>query len=599
MKTNLFRVKEKKDKKIIIEEERTKNPLLLFLIRHKNVILISLILLLICIALISMGLAFSLFRGSNDYDISYIEGSDKINSNNNPDINDDDIKENLLGEISRTLGIVLLKETFMSPQGDIISYYTDGTTVIIKASGEIYRVSPLENGNYGVNENGKIDSSARKILVTMTTTTLADGTIITYYSDGTARIEYKKQVYFIRDSNNIKLISGSTLNNLAPSGVAPTKEEEASTSNQRIQFTDNTNLIIIKNEQKIVNKNTKVSLTESGISYEEYNSFKVISEKTYTDGYTITHFENGSATIKDPNGNITYVQKSGDIVLKNKELYEIIPNEIGYSRGERNCSDKIKVTYFDNGAAVIIYPDGNRWYIEDNNDIIYDNNQNIISNPNYAIKQSEKTAITGEQVINFSNGKSQVINKDGSSYIIDTNKLTFKTDGTVDTGKDNNKNPSNNNSSGNSNNNNQSNNNEEENPTDGIEVSEAEHIYNDKKNIEDSKFIIKNNNNKNKILRITIEEINNYSKYNTIRLDPKYVKFQATVGNSYITATKLTANTWTSSDNRVNYVIYDGTIKAKATIDVAISLYVDYAELTNAEQNKGFMGTIKVYVSDK
>ena len=33
MKTNLFKVREKKEKKIVIEEEKYKNPLILFFIR--------------------------------------------------------------------------------------------------------------------------------------------------------------------------------------------------------------------------------------------------------------------------------------------------------------------------------------------------------------------------------------------------------------------------------------------------------------------------------------------------------------------------------------------------------------------------------------
>ena len=53
--------------------------------------------------MISVGIAFSLFRGSNDYDITYITGSEQIDSNNDPDINDDDIVD--LGFISYDMPI--------------------------------------------------------------------------------------------------------------------------------------------------------------------------------------------------------------------------------------------------------------------------------------------------------------------------------------------------------------------------------------------------------------------------------------------------------------------------------------------------------------
>lgn len=587
MKTNIFNVKEKNEqkKKIIIEEERTKNPFLLFLKRHKNFILLTIIMLLLCLLLVSVGIALSLFQGSNDYDISYIEGSEQINSNNDPNIKDDDVKNELLGEVARRNGIVVLVEKFMSSQGDVIYYYTDGTSVVVQSNGKIYRISTNKDGKYGIDKNGKIDSTAKKILVKSTTTTLSDGTIITYYSDGTAKIELKNETVFIRDSNNIKLNDGKTLNNLATSGVALSLSTNKLENNLVTTFTDKTSLIIIGNKKYIVNKNTPPTINGNDIIYDKNNIFAVISEKKYNDGNTITHFENGAATITDKDGNVIYVQKSGDIILKNKKLYEISENDYGFSRGTRKCSDGKEVVYFDNGAAIIVNPDGSREYVKDSNDIIYDGNKNIQSSPETSPKISEKTTTDGDKVINFENGKSQVIKKDGSSYIVDTDKLTFQPNGEIkDDPTDNNlghgsiiQNP-------------------EEDPGEGIEISEAENKYNDFKNIEDTTFIIKNNNNKKKTLRIAIEEVSNYQKYHTSRLESKYVKFQATVGDNYIPATKLTANTWTDSSGTINYIIYDGTINAKSTQEVALSLYVDYAELNNSHQNKGFIGTIKIYV---
>ena len=191
MKTNLFNVKEKKEKKIIIEEEKLKNPFLLFLKRHKNFIFTSGIMLGVCLLLVSTGIAFSLFRGTNDYDISYIEGDETIDSNNNPEIGDEEVEEELLGEIARSEGIVLQTNTFMTQDGDVVSYFTDGTAVVVRANGKIYRISTNKQETYGIDKNGVIDESAKKILVTSTTTTLTDGSIITYYSDGTAKVEHK------------------------------------------------------------------------------------------------------------------------------------------------------------------------------------------------------------------------------------------------------------------------------------------------------------------------------------------------------------------------------------------------------------------------
>lgn len=584
MKTNIFRVKEKNEKKIIIEEEKNKNAFLLFLKRHKKFILLSLIMLSACLLLVSIGIVFSLFQGSNDYDISYVEGSETINSNNDPNIDKDDIKEELLGEVARREGVVVLVKTVMSPQGDVISYYTDGTTVIVQSNGKIYRVSTKEDGSYGVDNNGTIDKTAKKALVTSTTTTLADGTIITYYSDGSAKVELKTKTIFVRDSNNIKLNNGTSLNNVAPSGVALAKEINKLDNNVAIEFTDKTSLITIDNNKYIVNKNISVTVNETEINYDQNNVFKVLSEKTYKDGNTITHYENGAATITDSSGNVFYVKKSGDILLKDQKLYEIITNEYGYSRSIITCSNGTKVTYFDNGAAVIIHSDGTRQYVEDNTEIIYDDNKNITSLPNFSPQTSTKVTTDGNTVINFENGKSQVLKSDGSSYITDTSKIIFQATGEIDDDEITENKPG----YGGVN----------PNPGEGIYISEAENKYNDFKNIENTVFVIKNNNSKNKVLRITIEEISDYKKYNTSRLDPQFVKFQSTIGDSYIPATKLTENTWIDEEGTTNYIIYDGTINAKSSVQVAISLYVDYKELDNSYQNKGFIGTIKIYVED-
>ena len=585
MKTNIFRVKEKKEKRIIIEEERTKNPLLLFFRRHKSFLMLLLITLLVCMLLVSVGIAFSLFRGSNDYDISYVNGSEEIDSNNDPDIDDDDVKEFLLGEVARAEGVVVLVESFMSNQGDVISYYTDGTAVVVQSNGNIYRVSPKSDASYGVDRNGKIDDSVKKILVTSKTSTLADGTVITYYSDGTAKVELKQESIFVRDSNNIKIENGSNFSLVNPSGVALTKDINKLNNTRVITFTDGTAIIYQGDKKILVNKNTPVSVGEV-VSYDRNNTFGVISEQTLKDGNVITHYGNGAATITDTDGNVIYVKKAGDIVLKNQKLYEIITNEYGFSRTIVNCPDGKRVVYFDNGAAVIIWPNGNRQYVADNTEIIYDGNKNISSLPNVSQQISQRKTTNGEQVFNFDNGKSQVIKSDGTSYIVDTSKLTFAPDGNISNEPEDVKKNS------------KPKEEDEFDPAEGIYISQAENKYNDFKNIEDTTFIIRNDNNKSRSLRITIIEVENYRRFRTTRLHPKFVKFQATIGDSYVSARSLTSNMWKDSSDKLNYVIYDGNIGAKSTISVALSLYVDYAELTNEYQNTGFIGTINIYIDD-
>ncbi len=580
MKTNIFKLKEKNDnsRKIIIEEDKTKNPLLLFFKRHKTIFLLIIGTIIILSLLTSVGFAFSLLRGSNDYDISYVDGSDKINSNNDPSIKDDDIKKDLLGEEARDEGVVVLVESFMTSSGDIVDYYTDGTSVIVKSIGKIYRVFPKNDGSYGVDKDGKIDSDVKKILVESSTSTLSDGTVISYYTDGTAKVELKSKTIFVRDSNNIKTENGNLFINTAPSGVALGKSIQKNAT----QYTDKSTYIIVGGKKYIVNKNKDVTVDGENVLYDIYNSFSVIGEKTYKDGNTITVFSNGSAIITDKKGNTLYVKKSGDILLKSKKLYEISPNDYGYSMSIINCSDGKKVIYYDNGSAVIINKDNSREYIEDSDDIIYDSQKNIITSPDFSKMVSEKVTTSGDKVYNFDNGKSEVIQSDGSSYIVDTDKLIFKSNGEINDSNKENK-PSHGG----------------KNPGEGIYISEAENKYNDFKNIEDTIFTIHNRNKQSKRLRIVIQEVSNYTKYNTSRLDPRFVKFQMTVGDNYVPATRLTENSWIDSEENTTYIIYDGTIGASEKLKVALSLYVDYSELDNSYQNKGFIGTIKVYVDDE
>ena len=584
MKTNIFKLRERdeKKKKIIIEEEKTKNPFLLFFIRHKMVFLIVIATVIILSLLLSVGFAFSLLRGSNNYDISYVSGSDKIDSNNNPNIKDEDIKKDLLGEESRADGVVVLVESVMLVNGSVIDFYTDGTAVIVKGQGDengkIYRIFPKDDGSYGIDKSGKIDKNVKKILVEASTTTLKDGVNVTYYTDGTAKVVLNSKTIFVRDSNNIKTDNGSLFDNVSPSGVALAKNNYKN----YVKYTDKSNYVISNGKKYVVNKNTEVSMNGDNISYDSFNAFGIIGEKSYKDGNTITVFENGAAVITDNKGNTLYVKKSGDILLKSKKLYEISMNEYGFSISNKNCSDGKKVVYFDNGSAVVIYPDGRREYVEDNDDIIYDSKKNISSNFDASSKTSEKITTNDEKVYNFSNGKSQVIRSNGSSYIIDTDKLTFKPTGEIDDSSA----PS---SPGHG----------SVNAGEGIYINEAENKYNDAKNVEDTVFIIQNKNRKSKKLRITIQEVNNYRKYNTSRLAPKFVKFQATIGDNYIPATQLDQNSWVDSDGVTNYIIYEGTIEASSRNKVALALYVDYANLDNSYQNKGFIGTIKIYVDDE
>ena len=598
MRTNIFNVKEKNEKKIIIEEEHTKNPFLLFLKRHKRFILFALLLGFISSLLIGTGIAFSLFVYSIDFDISYLnDTTEEIKANVNPEIKEEDVSEKLLGTIGRKEGVVILVKTFMDNNNNVIYYFSDKTSIIVKADGKIYRVSETPDGKYGIDEKGNINPKAKQAQVKSSTTTLSDGTIITNYSDGSAKVEHKNITIFVRNSNKIKINNGTTLKNVVPSGVAIGTEINQANNQILRKFTDNTHQLITSDNKKyIINPNTEAKIENNILTYDKNNSFSVLEEKKLSDGNTITYYENGTATITNKDNNTIYVKKSGDIIIKNNEIFEIVTNKYGYSKKTINCGDGKKVTYFDNGAAIIIYPDGTKKYVENSDEIIYDGNKNIISNPNTEKQISTKKTTDGYKVVNFDNGKSEVIKNDGTSFIIDTSKLIFDTEGRITKKEEENIDKAKN---------------EptptptprptptpeiEEDPLDGMYVSEAEHRFNDDNNIEYTNFLIRNSKNKKKRFRIVIEETDNYNKFNAQRLEPEFVLYEANVGTEHVSKTPLTDETWQDENDKINYVVYEGSIGAMKTLEVAIILYVDYEELDNSKQDKTFIGTIKTYV---
>ena len=219
------------------------------------------------------------------------------------------------------------------------------------------------------------------------------------------------------------------------------------------------------------------------------------------------------------------------------------------------------------------------------------------------MEKSIKKTKDGYDVINFDNGKSQVIKKDGTSFIIDTAKLIFDSKGNItsDNKKNNPKDDNKKDEDKKTDNKKDDDKSEDtpEDPLEGMFVSDATYTYEDDrlKNTQHSNFIIKNSSIHKKKFRISIEEISNYSKYNASPLAANLVKFQATVGDSVVGPNFLNNQTWKDENNKVNYVIYDGSINPKSELTVDVKLYIDYEILNNTHQDKTFIGTIKVYVN--
>lgn len=615
MKTNLFKVREIKKDKIVVEEEQLKHPFLFFFKKHVK--LLTILMSIIGVSTIAgvLGISISLIKNTDDFDITYISGSDKINSN---DANDDEVEKELLGDIAIKDGVVLVTKKFITKKGDVVTYYSDGTSLIVTSKGKTKRVVARKDGSYGIDENGKIDSNTIVKIVTSTTNTLDDGTVITYYSDGSAEITKDKLTIFIRDSKNIKFDLNSTnqiFNSVAPSGVSLPKENNKLGSYKYTEFLDGTILIEKENEKYIVHNKEDVNLTEDGFTFPNNNGQTIKYTKTYDDGNIIDYYNDGSAIITDQNGNKISVRKSGDINISDNKVFEIYPSKVAYATSKVTSPDGKTITYYDNAAAVIKKSDGTKEYIEDNSQIKYDSNKNISSIPNNKSNQDiQKTLPDGTQITSFDNNKVQVIEPNGTDYIVDKDDLKYDISGNIEKPTIPNK-PKPSNSQTSKVTSSQVISSETNSATSGsgtgygsgvlpdgdLDMTEAKNEWNYSKSLETSDLKITNKNKHAKKFRIVIEEVEDYSKFNAISMKTQdheaayYVNYRATFGNTITPATRLSDVKDTNDTDKNTYVIYEGILGAKSELRVSVVLYIDYEPLDNSFQNKAFIGTIKLY----
>ena len=614
MKTNLFKVRELKKDKIIVEEEQLKHPILFFFKKHKQLFTILLSILGVSIIAAGLGITISLVGNTSDFDITYISGDDKISSN---DAKDDDVEKELLGDIAIKDGVVLITKKFMTEKKDVITYYSDGTALIITSKGEIKRVVAKADGSYGVDENGKIDPNTVVKKVTKTTNKLDDGTEITYYSDGSAELTKGNLTIFIRDSKNISFNINTTnqlFDRVLPSGVSVPKSNKTMSGYKYTEFQDGTVLIEKGNETYVVHNKEDVILDDDSPKFPNNNFQTIKTTRKLSDGNTVDYYNDGSAIITDKNGNKISVRKSGDIIIKNDAIFEIYPSKVAYATSKVTTPDGKTITYYDNAAAVITKKDGTKEYIEDNSQIKYDNKKNIKSIPQDKSDQTiQKKLPDGTNITKFDNDKVQIIEPNGADYIIDGADLKYDLTGNVEkpnitsktkpSRKSETKQDSQTGSSTSG-----------ESSTSGsggkksytladgeLDMDEAKNEWNYSKSYEESSFLIKNNGKHARKFQIVIEEVENYSKFNAISIKTReheaayYVKYRATFGNDMIPAGRLSDTKDNTIKNKNVYVVYEGVLGAHQSLSTSIILYIDYEPLDNSFQNKAFIGTIKLY----
>lgn len=690
-----FRVKKIDNKKIVIEEEKKKNhPILLFFFNHKLLFFLLLLFVLIFL-IIGFQLVITSLKGSMDPNdiltslvLDFHDGTGDVNLNGNKPFTDDNAKRKLYekyGNIGLKDGVILEVKTITLADKTII-YYSDGSAMIINKNGSIVRVSSLDDGSFGVDDEGNIKKGAKTLNVRLiNTVTLKDKTIIKYYSDGSAEITCKGKKIFVRDGSTIKLSKNNEyIIKINPSGISFLKEEKKIGNSNIKYYSDGTIKVIIDNTEYVIRNDKDIKIEGNNISFPNNNAAVVIDTKKLEDGTIVKYYSDGSAEVIKTDGEIIFVRQSGDILYNgNERIREIIEDNIGYKIYEKNTPNGDKVIIFDDGSAVIVHPNGSKEYVDENSDIKYDENGNIKDieesgkDNKYEVVLKDGTVITiyedGDAVIDYPNGDKKYVNDyddikydedgniktingetsnlkdknvlpdgtivtgfengvieivepDGDRYLIKDTDIVYDKDGNIDKiinneNKDVGKNTL----------------------PDGTIVTEFEDddkvmieypdgtvIVTDKDNIKydedgnidnidtglvvdmedkdeddeiDNDITITNPTNKDLKYRLVIEETDNYAKYNVKRLPVDFVKYQIDVDYNNSTPKYLNTNIWTMGDilegglkiEKDTYILYEGIIDAKSSVDINLSLWLDYENITNENQNSAFIGTIKAY----
>jgi hypothetical protein len=600
MKTNLFKVKnvKKEKKKVTLEEEQLYSPLLLLFQRYGCLaVLFFFLLLLIIMAMI----VFTISSLSTTHEGSYIDKDLAFEyGDNNVVIGDDSYNDNWIDKYANVYkkeGIIFVVKTFKI-NGGTVTYYSDESSKLVRDDGSIVRISRLSDGGYGIDENGTINSRSRRKGITITKREdLESGVVIVYYSDGSAEITKGNMTILVRNSERINFDSNKVdIDDISPSGASyeDGEKKEVVGKYTLTYYVDGTILVDDGTDSYVVRNSSDISISGNEVVFPNNNSAKVIKVLTLDDGTVITYYSDGSALIKTFYDTEIMVRKSGDIILNGDDsFWEITSSTVAFEVFTKKTPLGDEVTYYDDGSAIIRYKNGQSVYVEENSNIKYDTNGNIKSIEGDT--SSEKKVIStpdGNIITNFDNGKSRVEDSNGNDYIIDTKEVTVDTSGNLvmDENNINKYNPK-----------------DDEvvqpnEPDDSDEPEESDgEVTGSIETISDNyySFVVDNDSKKAVNYKIVLEESTNYSKYGYQDkiLSANYIDYDLILGDKYFEGIVLNSNIWTY-DDKTNYVLYEGTLKKKDSIEASLYLYVDYADMDNSMQDHLFLGTIKLYIEE-
>lgn len=566
MRTNLFNLKKHKQNKIVLEEEVIDNPFLYFYKKYYKYLILLIILLALISIIVSLYYALVNLRGTtkvvtniNNVVVKF-DDDYNINSINMKPISGGKANEEFYeryGNVGLKEGVIFVVKEISTKNGTV-TFFSDGTSMLIKTNGKITRISSLKNGDYGINENGEIIVGAKtKEISIVKTITLEDNIVIIYYSDNSCKIIVSTdRAMLVRNSSRL-VIENNRLVKINPSGVS----KELRVDNNITYYEDGTIKIEKDNKIYVIRNSEDVDL--SNITFPSNNEATIVKTINLKDGSKINYFSDGSAEIVKDNTS-TMVRQSKDIIYNDNRVIEIIETKYAHMSSEKTTPDGKEIIYLDNGGALIKNKDGTYDYVYENSDIKYDSNGNIKQVNNLVNEIDHKTTPDGVIVIDLKDGNSIIIDENGYR-IVETDKIVYDNDG-------------------------------------NIAKIVGEEDPSEDKSIYDNHFVIENKGKDKVRYMVAIEVSDNYQDYAPVKLNPIYLKYNLVANTIYLENKVLnnilpigTVLEGNKKIDKETYILYEGVLDSGKNADITLGLWLDYDDITNDYQNSVFVGTIKIY----
>ena len=339
----------KEEEKIVVQE----NPSNWKKFWTKYNILILLILLILSLTFLTTGIIMTISNLSTsdelvikkvsiDTDLD-VTTSDVTASPNTP-LTDETAKNIFQNNtVFKSNGVALLVKT-VSKKKYTIEFYSDYTAIkIMKNSNLVTRINSINGEKYGIKENGVTNADAEISDVKIDHIKEYPWGIVTYYSDGSAKVSDSDIEIFVRNAQDIQK---EFITNNKVSYLKETKKIKNIKLNY---YHDGTIEVNKQNKSYIVRNENDLNITDSGVTFKYNNQAEIIKTIHLKKGQKVYYYSDGGAIIRDGSQTIS-VRKSNSIIIKDDNIYEIVDNiyvEIC------KVSNNGNITYYTNGSAVI------------------------------------------------------------------------------------------------------------------------------------------------------------------------------------------------------------------------------------------------------